>query len=176
MSAVANSPAEIAALTDYDALQQGQPLYMQAALVVQVDGRIDAPDFALRYTIEPFNHMHAWPVHRREGAVLIVGERRMRLNTYQLTTFELMEAMVAAGENVATRLTLWERLMEPLHAGRKTHVIVAGELANIRISRVAAFPSGAMTRIGKMLRPVAVEPGARWAMEPGRRYYLREAL
>ncbi len=165
--------AEVAALTDYDALALGLPLYMQAVIVLRIDGRIDAPDFAITHSVEPFNHMHSWTMYRREGAFILVGARVMRLNPIQLCVLELLDAMRAADGDVAQRLFLWEQLLSPLHAGKQSHVLVQNDLPNIRLSIMDTLPLQAMTRAGKILKTVAKAPEARWAMGAGRRYYIR---
>jgi hypothetical protein len=166
---------EVAALTDYDALALGLPLLMQAVVVLRVDGRIDTPDFTLTYTVEPFNHMHPYAAHQREGCFLKVGTRVMRLNPQQFEVLERIDAMRAAGEDIAARLTVWEQLMQPLHAGKRSYVLVQNDLPNLRISMTPSLPARAMTRVGKLLKPVANVPAARWAMDAGRRYYVRPA-
>jgi hypothetical protein len=165
--------AEVSALTNYDALNLGLPLTMEAVMVLRIEGRIDMPNFSIRHSIEPFNHMHPWTVYRREGALLFVGERVMRLNPYQLKVFNALDAMHAAGTDVAERLRVWSKLVESIDVGRKSHVIVEGELPYLRLVMTEQFPASAMTRRDGLLTPASHAQGATWAMESGRKYYIR---
>ena len=161
----------VAALSNYDAAALGLPLHMDAVLVVRILGRIDLPDFRIVCAYEPLNHMHAWVSCRREGALLYVGERAMRLNPQQLEVLDALNAVMAAGEDVAARLHAWPRFNAALNVVRRHHVVVEGSVPHLRIQRVAQLPTGTLTRHGRALAPVAAHPNSAWSMAPGRRYF-----
>ncbi|MFM9889643.1 MAG: hypothetical protein ACKVOE_03220 [Rickettsiales bacterium] len=162
---------DIAALSNYDAAALQLPLFMDAVLVVRILGRIDLPDFRIEHTFEPLNHMHAWVSYRREGALLYVGERAMRLNPQQLEMLNALHAVTQAGENVATRLRAWPRFNAALNVVRHHHVVVAGSIPHLRIQMVEQLPPGTFTRHERLLQPVAARPKNEWSMAPGRRYF-----
>jgi len=165
---------EIAALADHEAVPRGLPRYMEAWMVLVIEGRIDGPHFQVKLTLEPLRHAHAWEVYTREGALLQVGEHPKRLNVAQLALFEAVERMQQAGDDVAARLHAWPPLVEAAHGSLEAHIRVVGHLPRVQLKQVATFPVEALTRQeGKLLLAHTV-PGARWAMGPNHRYYLRE--
>lgn len=167
--------AQVAALNNYDAQAVGLPRHMMATVVLNIEGRIDLPGFRLAHLIEPFNHMQPWLVYRRTGALMWVGERMMRLNPIQLRVLDAVAALDDAGADIAKRLRAWSELAEALHVPGRHHVLVENDLPRLRITSTQTLPANAMTREGNTLRRVRDLPEARWAMEPGRRYYLRLA-
>lgn len=167
--------AEAAALSDYEALLYGLPPFINATVILYADGRIDMPDFRLSLVVEPFNHMHPWVVYRRTGAFLFVGERLMRLNSQQMHVFDSVDAIAAAGEDIAQRLRVWPTLMQALQISGRHHVLVVGDLPHLRLSSVQQFPAGSLTRSGRALQRIETAPEASWAMHPGRRYFLKQA-
>lgn len=167
--------AQVAALSNYEALHFGLPPQCEASLTIMFEGRVDMPHFRIERTLEPFNHMHPWANYTRTGALLRVGERMLRLNPQQLQCFDAMDTIEQAGKDIAARLRAWPALMDALHMPGKNHVLVTSDIPMVRISVVDQLPQNAMTRDGKRLKPVSEIPSARWAMDAGRRYYLRAA-
>lgn len=167
--------AQVAALSNYEALHYGLPVQCEASLAIMFEGRVDMPHFRIERTLEPFNHMHPWSNYTRTGALLWVGERTLRLNLQQLHCFDASDAIEQAGHDIAARLRAWPALMDALHMPGKNHVLVASDIPMVRITVVDQLPHTAMTRDGKYLKPVSEMPAARWAMDAGRRYYLRAA-
>lgn len=165
--------AEAAGLSDYEALLYGLPPFIDATVILYADGRIDMPDFRLSLMVEPFNHMHPWVVYRRTGAFLFVGERMVRLNSQQMHVFNAVDAIAAAGDDIAQRLRVWPSLMQALQMPGRHHVLVVGDLPYLRLSNVQAFPAGSLTRSGRALQRIETAPEAAWAMYPGRRYFLK---
>lgn len=165
----------IAALADHEAVPQGLPRLMDAWMVVQTQGRIDSANFAVTLTLEPTQHAHPWVVYRREGALLHVGEHRVRLSPHQLQLFRALDGMWAAGDDVAARLSAWPALHAALHASGAARIRVAGELSRVQLQRRASLLPQLFTRVAGRLVPLAMAPNARWAMGRGRRYYLLDA-
>ncbi len=168
------SHADVAALNNYDAQALGLPRHMAAMVVLAVEGRIDLPGFRITHSIEPFNHMQPWRVYRRVGALLWVGERVLRLNSIQLRALDAVAALEQAEDDIAARLRAWSALVAVLHVQGRHHLLVQDELPRLRITSVASFPAKAMTRVEKQLHLASEVPEAKWAMESGRRYYLRQ--
>lgn len=105
-------------------------------------------------------------------------ERRTQSITTEqllLRMFDALDALAAAGPDVAARLRAWPSLMDALNIPGKHHVLVLSDIPQVRLNVVDALPAGAMTRTGKQLIRVSDTPQAMWAMEAGRRYYLRTA-
>ena len=169
------SHEEVAALNNYDARMLGLPDAMEAVLSVAIEGRIDMPQFAVRCRIEPFDHLQPWAVYKREGAFVAVGARVMRLNLQQFNVFKALDAMQAARGDVAARLRAWPALEKALHAGGSNHVLMQSDIPLLRVIHASQLPPQAMTRDGAQLKRAFSVPDAAWAMDAGRRYYLRSA-
>lgn len=164
------SHAEIAQLSDYEAVMLGLPRHMEAMMAITVSGRIDRAAFKVECRLEPLTQPHPWAVYRREGARLFVGQRQWRLNSRQLALFIALERMDAAGSDVAARLQAWPQLAQALHVPTSARILVQGYLPHLHISTVPQFSAHAMTRVDEQLVPAQQAP---WAMLPRRRYAIR---
>lgn len=163
--------SQLASITDFTAVALHLPRQMEAWMSVAVAGRIDSDDFRVTLTLEPLQHAHAWVVYRRTGAVIEVGQRALRLNPSQLRLFEALDAMQAAGRDVAARLEAWTALSAALNTPHQALIRVVGSLPRIQLARVAKFPE--QTRLRRAGRLVPATPADGWAMGPKHRYYLR---
>ena len=163
---------QVAALTDYEAHDLGLPSFMEATLVIAVEGRIDLPSFRVTYALEPFQQAHPWVMYARAGALIRIGDHLTRLNSGQLMVFEALDTMSAASD-VPARLMAWQNLVDALHTPSLRHVLVATDLPHIRVTQLDQFPPDAMTRLGTRLTLASANATAAWAMQSGRRYFMR---
>ncbi len=175
-SSVRFTHEEVASLTNYEAKLKGLPNFMEALLLLTFEARIDSPNFRVEHVIEPFNHMHPWVRYERVGALLIVGERVMRLNMKQMRVMDALDGLRAAGGDVAARLQSWVVLMEALHSVGRQQVVILNEPPRVMLTRLARLPEDSFTREGKRLVPLAQMPKARWSMDAGKRYYISDSL
>lgn len=167
------SDAAIAALADHEAVPLGYPRHMDAWMVVQLEGRIDSPHFAIQLSVEPTQHARPWVVYQRQGALLRVGEHAVRLNPAQWQLFLALEAIWQAADDIAARLRAWPALQTALQASAQRRIRVMGEIPRVVLQQVALLPPTSRIRLDGRVRPVSTVPQARWSMASHRRYYLQ---
>jgi hypothetical protein len=110
------------------------------------------------------------------GALLILGERVMRLNMKQMRVMDALDALHEAGADVAARLQHWVVLMDAIYSVGRQQVVVLNDPPRVMLTRLATLPEDSFTRDGKQLVPLAQMPKARWSMDAGKRYYLSDSL
>jgi hypothetical protein len=173
-SVLALSTETFCGLNDYDAVQLGLPQTMEAFVHLHGQGRIDSPRWRLALALEPLQHAQPWTVYRREGPLLFVGERRFRLNRYQLAAMELAGQLDASGADIAARLRLYPDLLNLLAAPASARLRGTGSLVHLTLQSITEAQGRVLfVREGDFLRRYRAGDG--WAMTPRRHYFLENA-
>lgn len=159
---------KLATLTDHETVPMGLPRAMDAWVTLRTQGRVDSPRFTVDLRIEPQQYAHAWEVYSRQGARLCVGERDYRLNAHQLALFAAVDALNAAAD-MPGRLRAYQQVQQASHAPTSARIRVEGYLPRMVLQQ--GLPAKGFIRANGQLARARAE---RWAMTPGRRYFLAD--